>query len=170
MTSTPSVTYDPQQSPTLYRMQHAARISGDAPLTIDDLANNPVAVKFLYQDFRAQLVEIQALNKTVESSQERYESLKEQEKILSVSLGKLEERYNGLTRHYQQEKSQSLIDIPASLLAGYAINLLTSDILNPVGLTILVLGVSMLFLRRNVQVKRLLGKPLADEPEELGAK
>jgi len=131
-----SVTYDPSPSvdPTEAQLKSIGQMGID--LDAGDLAS-PEMTKFLLQNHRTSLLQYREAKKEVEKLREEKDDLVSLRESLNVKLAR-KEAYEEIT----------WLEIPVSILSGFAINMLVTDIKDGFGWLLIVLSIVMLFLVR----------------------
>jgi len=110
-------------------------------LGLEDLCN-PTSVMLLLKQRHVNLIELQALKQEVAELRSATDQLRTEREDLRVRLGRSEDR--GFA---------SSIEIPISVLSGFAINMLTTDFKNWVGWALLIMTVGVL-----ISTRRYFGK------------
>jgi len=133
LSSSAPVTYDPDPADSELRMLEAMGADG---LQASDLCN-PAAVKLLIQ--------LSALSATrLKASQKREAGVTEENKRLAAEKEQLRVDLAGLSGR----RAFGVVEIPVSILTGFAINTLTVEPANAQGWIMLVAGVAILLMGR----------------------
>ena len=134
-----SVVYDP----TDYRLKDTSNMLGDSELSVENLANNPEAIRLILKQQYLQLVELKASQESVAGLTKKLEKVAAEREAFHIELASANE-YSRL----------SLIEIPIGILSGIAINMLTTDWANLQGWALLLLSVVMLILLKVLKPSR----------------
>jgi hypothetical protein len=137
----PNVTYDPIN----YRYSEIISILGEDQLSVAKLADNPVAIQLLIRQNMHILVDLGAAKAESTGLNATLEGLRVERESLLLQTTQLRERDN-----------VSLLEIPISLMGGFAINMLTDSPNNGVGWALLMLSVVCLLLIRSKQIAQLM--------------
>ena len=124
--------------PTDTALRNVHEILEKEVLAVTDFVGNPVAILLLLREQNIQLIELMECKALLALANKSTTEQRGEIEILKVDEARLKEREN-----------LSLIEIPASILTGFAISILTIDLHSQEGWLLLVLGIVMLlFLRR----------------------
>ncbi|MET0648637.1 MAG: hypothetical protein ABW208_18655 [Pyrinomonadaceae bacterium] len=139
--NTPETVYDA----TEIQLKQLGEVLTDS-LTLDDLAS-PEKVQLLLQRELVHLTEIKAFKGELAALRGANTSLIEERENLRIQLAKVGQR-----------EALSWIEIPISILSGFAINMLTSDFKNGLGWVLLLLSLLMLLFLRLPQIIAMVRK------------
>lgn len=141
MSENESITYDPYE----IQQREIEKMLGAEALSIADLAKKPEAVQLLLRQQSIQLYELRAYKAELAEMQRTSARLREEREELRIELAGFKERHNA-----------SLIEIPISIVSGFAINMLTSNLGSPQGWLLLLLTLTLLAFLRRSQIGSLI--------------
>lgn len=127
------VTYDPD--PTDLQMRILETVGGDN-LTASDLAN-PQVVQILVNNQRVSLTQLKAAQAETEQLRVEIDQLRIDRENLRIRIATIESHSNA-----------AWLEIPISILSGFAINMLTSDVKDGLGWFLLIISMLMLIYLR----------------------
>lgn len=138
-------TFDPNA--TNYALDMLVGGIEDKQLSLEDLSN-PTAVQLLLMDRKTGLVNLQERERETGELRKEKDSLLVEREELRVKVATLEERAYSLG-----------FEIPASMLVGYALNLLANNAADRIGWVLLFVGVTMVvILRGGRPIMKALGR------------
>jgi hypothetical protein len=126
---------EPVYDPTQTQLEDWSRLSS-ADLPLSELCN-PATVVLLIKSRRVNLIELKALKQEVVELRGTVDQLRTERENLRVRLGRSEDR--GFI---------SWIEIPISVISGFAVNMVTNDFTNWVGWALLIMTVGVLVSTR----------------------
>ena len=140
------VVYDPAD-PTDAKIEAVEKLLGNDELSVDALAKRPETIQLLLQQQLIQLLEMKSTKVELSELKKVYENLKDERSGLRTEVAVLKER-----------ETVTLMEIPISIVSGFAINLLTTNISNLTGWLLLILSLTLLVFIRRGQISKLLEK------------
>ena len=150
MEKKPSTVYDP----TGVQLEYLDKLLEAEQTSVDDLAQSPAAIKLLLRQQNAYLYQLKAYEGKIGELRSANSLLQREREELRVELARLQERHAG-----------SLIEIPISIVSGFAINMLTDNIASGEGWLLLVLSLGLLLFVRRTQIANIFQKRVPNEAE-----
>lgn len=134
------IVFDPLDT----QIQALDKLLREKELSFDSLAKNPETIQLLLQQQSIQLLEHKSLKYELSQFRNESESLKKERENLRIEVAVFKERENG-----------TLLEIPISIVSGFAINLLSVNTSNGTGWLLLILSLILLMFIRKSQIDKL---------------
>jgi hypothetical protein len=140
------VVYNPND-PTDAQIQDLDKLLRDEELSVADLVKRPEAIQLLLRQNNIQLIEQKSIKVELAELKSVNEGLREDREQLRIDVAILKER-----------DTVTLMEIPISIVSGFAINLIVADYSSSIGWLLLLLSLSLLLFIRRGQIEKVIQK------------